>query len=152
MAWHGRCRVVACSVLIRRAPTGFGDATPDQVRPSGGYVHAGDPSGRSVVPPWMGFGMGLICLEGCRNAEDYSGGSVVPHLTGGGDCHSPVRSDGDLVALEGLSLLELLAACSRYGVSKEGDQLVFRRRLADYLLLHVRVLVRRMNVGGGLAR
>ena len=56
----------------------------------------------------------------------------MPHLTGGGDCHSPVRSGGDLVALEGLNLLELLAACSRYGVFKEGDQLVFRRRLADY--------------------
>ena len=26
VAWHGRCRVVACSVLVLRAPIGFGDA------------------------------------------------------------------------------------------------------------------------------
>ena len=48
------------------------------------------------------------------------------------ECHSPVRSGGDLFSLEGLSVLELLAACSRCGLSTEGDRLVLRRRLAEY--------------------
>ena len=47
-------------------------------------------------------------------------------------CHSPVRSGGVLVSVESLSVLELLAACSRCGLSTEGDLLVLRRRLAEY--------------------
>ena len=76
--------------------------------------------------------MGLFCPVGSRNAEDPSGGSVVPRLTGGGYGHSPVRSVSDSVPFEGLSMLELLAACSRCGLCTEGGRIVLRRRLADY--------------------
>ena len=65
----------------------------------------------------MGLGTGSFCLVGCRNTEDSLGGSVVPRLTGGGDCHSPVRWVWDSVTL---------------GLSTEGGQLILRRRLADY--------------------
>ena len=97
----------------------------------GGSVYAGDPVGGPVVPPRVGMGVGLFCPVGSRNAEDPSGGSVVSRLAGGMECHSPVRSGGDLFSLEGLSVLELLAACSRCGLSTEGDRLVLRRRLAE---------------------
>jgi hypothetical protein len=50
----------------------------------------------------------------------------------GGDCHSPVRSVGDSVALEGLDILELLAACSCCSWSTESDRLVLHRCLDDY--------------------
>ena len=65
----------------------------------------------------MGLGTGSFCLVGCRNTEDPLGGSVVPRLTGGGDCHSPVRWVWNSVTL---------------GWSTKGGRLVLRRRLADY--------------------
>ena len=85
-----------------------------------------------MVPPRLGWGMGLFCPAGSRNAEHLLGESVVSRLTGGMDCHSPVLLGGNLADLEGVSYLELITACSRCGLSTEGDVAVLRRRLEEY--------------------
>ena len=103
-----------------------------QVSPSGGSGHAGDPSGGPVVPPQAGWGMGLFRPAGSWNAEDPSEESVVPCLAIGMDCHSPVSLGGVSADLAGLSYLELITACSRCGLSTEGDVAVLRRRLEEY--------------------